>query len=281
MIMSIKKLMEIDSRYLYLVMLILVSIPIIQPLGLPVRPSAYAIKVYNFIESLPPESVVVIDAAQSAGYGAELQTQYVAILKHVLKKDVKLIIVSFSAEGPMLVDMAYEGGLISGKPVDPAKYGDVYGEDYVYLGYIPGEETAFVSFARDCWMTKVDASGTPLEELPIMQYCKTAEDWNVIISFTGGAHEQRIAQWYNAYLVPLIFGVPGVSAPRMYSYMASGQVYSMLSSLIGAAEYEILTNEIGLAAALMDVLNLGQLCVVAAVIIGNLGYILTRIRGGK
>lgn len=279
--MNVDKLFKLDPKYLYLVLAIVVSVPIIKPLGLPVQPGTYTMAVYDFISSLPEGSVFVIDAAQTAGYGPELETQYVAILKHLLSIDVKLIIVSFSAEGPMLVDMAFKGGTISGAPVDPADYGDVYGEDYVYLGYIPGGETAFYAFGIDCWMTQLDEYGTPLEDLPIMQYCKTANDWDGIIAFTGGNHEQRIAQWNSVYGVPLLFGVPGVSAPRMYSYIATGQVESMLVSLIGAAEYEMLTKEIGLASALMDVLNLGQLCIVFFIILGNIGYFIERSRGGK
>lgn len=279
--MNIDKLFKLDPKYLYLVLAIVVSVPIIKPLGLPVQPGTYTMAVYDFISSLPEGSVFVIDAAQTAGYGPELETQYVAILKHLLSIDVKLVIVSFSAEGPMLVDMAFKGGTISGSPVDPANYGDVYGEDYVYLGFIPGGETAFYTFASDCWLTQVDEYGTPLEDLPIMQYCKTAEDWDGIIAFAGGNHEQRIAQWNSVYGVPLLFGVPGVSAPRMYSYIATGQVESMLVSLIGAAEYEMLTKEIGLASALMDVLNLGQLCIVFFIILGNIGYFIERSRGGK
>jgi len=279
--MSFDKLFNLDQKYLYLVLAIAVSIPMITPLGLPVVPGTYTKNTYNFISSLPEGSVFVLDAAQTAGYGPELETQYVAILKHLLSLDVKLVIVSFSAEGPMLVDMGFTGGIISGAPVDPADYGDVYGEDYVYLGYIPGEETAFFAFGLDCWMTHVDEYGTPLEDLPIMQYCKSAEDWYAIMSFAGGAHEQRIAQWNSVYGVPLLFGVPGVSAPRMYSYIATGQVESMLVSLIGAAEYEMLSGKIGLASALMDVLNLGQITIVLFIILGNIGYFIERRRGGK
>jgi len=279
--MSFDKLFDLDQKYLYLVLAIMVSIPIIKPLGLPVVPGTYTKGTYDFISSLPEGSVFVLDAAQTAGYGAELQTQYVAILRHLLSLDVKLVIVSFAAEGPMLVDMGFAGGTISGTPVDPAFYGDVYGEDYVYLGFIPGGETAFFAFGLDCWMTKVDEYGTPLEDLPIMQYCKTGEDWYGIMSFAGGNHEQRIAQWNSVYGVPLLFGVPGVSAPRMYSYIATGQVESMLVSLIGAAEYEMLSGKVGLASSLMDVLSLGQITIVFFIILGNIGYYIERRRGVK
>ena len=279
--MSLRKLMDVDSRYLYLVMLVLVSLPVLKPLGLPMLPSPLSTKAYQFIESLPAGSVVILDGDMTAGYGTELQTQFVAVLRHVLSRPLRTVIACFGSEGPLLVDMAFKGGVISGTPVDPKKYGAVYGKDYVFLGYIPGGETGMLAFARDSWTTKVDAYGTPLAQLPIMEYCKSAKDWKLAVSFTGGNHEQRIAQWNSAYGVSIIFGVPGVSAPRMYAFMASGQVYSMLSSLGGAAEYELLTREIGLAAALMDVLNLGQLMVVVCVVVSNIAYLIVRSRGEK
>jgi len=279
--MTLRKIERLDPRYLFLILLVVASIPMIIPLGLPMKAGALTEKAYLIIESLPPESVVVIDACMSAGYGPELQTQFVALLRHLLSRPLKVVIVSFGTEGPMLFDMALKGGLISGPKVDLEKYGKVYGVDWVYLGYIPGGETAFASFARDSWMTKVDDENTPLDELPIMQYCKNIDDWSLSITVTGGSFEQYIAQWSAAYGTTLIMGVPGVSAPRLFPYVATGQLAAMLVSLRGAGEYELLIKQPGLGAQLMDILNLTQLLIVLSVIIGNILYFAGRLGGQK
>jgi hypothetical protein len=279
--MSLKKISGLDARYLYLILLILSSIPILMPLGLPLAPSALTRSAYDFIENLPPGSVVILDAQHSTGYGPELGTQFAALMKHLLSRPLKVVIVALGAEGPMLVDMTFKGSTLSGSPINPDAYGKVYGEDYIFVGYIAGGETAIAAFARNSWITEVDGEQKkPLSEFPIMEYCKTVDDWSLAISVSGGNFEQMVAQWYSAYGTPIIFGAPGVSAPRLYPYIGAGQVVAMLVSLTGAAEYELLIRKPGLAASLMDVLNLAQLLIVASIVIGNIIYFATR-QGGR
>ena len=68
----------------------------------------------------------------------ELFPMSVASMKHILEKDVKFVEVTFWIEGPLVFDT------LLGQ-VDPADYGKVYGEDWIRLGYVPGQETAMGS----------------------------------------------------------------------------------------------------------------------------------------
>jgi len=272
---------RIDVRYLFLALLIVSAIPIMSPMGLPMVVSPLTKKSFNFIEGLPAGSVVILDAQHSTGYGPELGTQYAAVFKHLLARPLKVVLVAFGAEGPQLYAMTLEGSTISGPPIDPNRYGKKYGTDYVWLGYIPGTVTAFAAFASNSWLTKTDAAGTALEQLPIMQNCKTVKDWALVVSVSGGQFEQMIAQWYSAYKTPIIFGAPGVSAPRLYSYIDAGQLTGMLVSIGGAAEYELLLKGPALAVSLMDVLNLAQILVVVAMIAGNAIHFIGRSKEKK
>jgi len=280
--MSLKKFIELDSRYIFLILLILSSIPVLHPLGLPLRPSALTLSAYEIIEELPQGSVVILDAQHSAGYGPELGTQFAALLRHLLSRPLRTVIVAFSAEGPLLFDMTLKGSTLSGGAVNPEEYGAIYGEDYIFLGYLPGGETAIAGFAGDSWLTAVDGiQGKPLSEFPIMEHCKSAKDWSLAVSVSGGNFDQMVGQWYSAYGTSIIFGAPGVSAPRIYPYISAGQVDAMLVSLTGAAEYELLIHRPGLGVGLMDVLNLSQLLIVVFVILGNIAYFAMRQGGVK
>lgn len=279
--MNLSKLGDLPPKYLYLILLFLTSIPILQPIGLPVIPSSTSLAAYQAIENLPPDSVVIFDWSATAGYGPELETQCVVLLRHLLSRPLKVVILSFAAEGPMLYDMALEGSSISGRPVNPEEYGAVYGEDYVWLGFISGGESAMVSFARDPWMTHEDAYGTPLEDIPMMEYCKEVSDWDLTISVAGANFEELIAQWNSAYGVQIIMGGPGVSCPRLFPYYASKQIVSILSSITAAAEYEVLIDEFGVGRELMDVLSIAQMLIVLSIIIGNIAYLSKRLEGEK
>jgi len=277
----IEKLDKLPSQYLWVILLCVSSIAILRPIGLPVVPSSLTRDGYNFIEDLPPDSVVVLDWSATSGYGPELETQCVAVFRHLLSRPLKVIIVSFASEGPLLYDMALEGSKLSGVAVKPEEdYGKIYGEDYVFLGYIPGNEVAFVAFAEDSWMTEKDEYGKPLEELPIMQYCKTVEDWSLAVTLRGSFFEEMIGLWNSAYGLPIIMGGPGVSCPRLFPFYAAGQLVSIIVSVVGSSHYETLIGEPGLGCQLMDGLSLAQLLIVASIIVGNIAGYYKR-RGGK
>lgn len=277
----IKKISVLDRRYLFILLLILSTIPILQPLGFPVPLSELTKKGYNFVQALPAGSVVIVDLQGGQTYGAELGSMYADILKHTFSRNLKVVIVGFEANAPLIYDMILKGSTITGTPINPSSYGKVYGTDYVFLGFIAGGETGFAAFARDSWVTQTDNWGTPLSNLPIMQYCKTVHDWSLMISISAGSYEAMIAQYYSAYQVPLIFGAPGVSASRLYPYVGAGQIVSILNSLRGSAEYELLTGQPGLAVSLMDMMSVSQLLIIACILIGNITYFISRGEGGK
>ena len=281
--MKFSQIGELPVEYIYALLFIVATIPILMPLGLPVVPSSITEEAYQAIEDLPDNSVVVFDWSASAGYGPELETQCVAIFRHLLSRPLKIIIIStMSSDGPMMYDLALTGSSVSGRAVDPlGEYGKIYGEDYVYLGYIPGREAAMAAIARDTWMTTTDDAGTPLEEIPIMEFCRTWEDWDLTIFIAGSAFEEIIGQWNSAYGLPIIIGGPGVSCPRIFPYYAADQVKAVLISIRASAEYEVLIGEFGLGRGLMDVLNLAQLICVVSIVVCNLAYWIPRLSGEK
>lgn len=78
------------------------------------------------------------------------------------------------------------------------------------------------------------------------------------------------------YGTPVASGVTAVSAPKYYAFVGSGQMTGLLGGMKGAAEYEILVEERGLAEKGMGMQSLVHLVIILMVILGNLAFFLGR-----
>ncbi|GAG68445.1 unnamed protein product, partial [marine sediment metagenome] len=109
----------------------------------------------------------------------------------------------------------------------------------------------------------------------------SAEDIDLIISFETGTPGtgEWLRQWNTPYGVPQITGCIGVSVPGMIPYINSGQLSAMMPGLTVSAEYEVLTNNPGLAVAGVDAVSTSHLMVIMLVILGNITYFMTKEEG--
>jgi hypothetical protein len=209
----------------------------------------------------------------------ELFPMSIATFRHLLTKDVKIIVVTFWAAGALVFDQVLT-------QVNPQDYNKVYGTDWIDLGYIPGTETAMASFSRD----PVGTASTdflqhqPTASYPIMQNIKSAADFSLIISIetgTPGAGEW-LRQAQAPYGTPLIVGCVGVSAPGMMPFVQSGQISALLPGLTASAEYEKLLGKPGLAIAGVDAVSTSHLLIVLLIVLANIAYFASRgSKGGK
>jgi hypothetical protein len=62
--------------------------------------------------------------------------------------------------------------------------------------------------------------------------------------------------------------------------MNSGQMIGLMSGLRGAAEYEMLLQQPSKGVAAMDALSASHLVMILFIIIGNIGYFVTKSRQG-
>ncbi|MEM3166339.1 MAG: hypothetical protein QXM67_04445, partial [Candidatus Methanomethylicia archaeon] len=152
--------------------------------------------------------------------------------------------------------------------------------DWIFLGYVPGGETAMAALGRDFWSTlPLDyIYKKPVSEYPIMQKLRSAADVTLLVSFETGTPgaDEWVRQWYVPYKVPMIVGCIGVMAPTIVPYVSGGQVKGMLPGLRAAAEYELIIGRKGLGVASADALSTSHMVVIIFVIIGNISYIARR-----
>lgn len=287
--MSISKVADFDRRYIYVLLFLLVSIPILSPLNLPIPISSHTEGVWDATTTLPAGSIVVSSFDFGPSTIPENRPQAKAHLFLCRELGLKVIALAFWA---------------SGGPIGDDVLSEVYGEDYesnatlygtevIYLGYVPGAEVGMQTFGDDPLAAKgTDHYGTSVSELPLMLEIGNAADIDLWAEWTSGTPgEQQVIQFVQGRhggpsAVPLVVGSTAVSVPGMMPFYAAGQIIGILNGLAGAGEFEYLVNgdypdypyEQGPG---LDAQSVAHILVILFVVIGNVGWAISKYGGGK
>jgi hypothetical protein len=123
-----------------------------------------------------------------------------------------------------------------------------------------------------------DVRGTKLAALPLTRRVTAAKD--IALVFTLSAGDPGIPAWVQIangrYGTKLAGGATAVQTPQFLPYVQAGQMVGILGGLKGAAEYEALVGEKGLATAGMDAQSLAHLVIILFILLGNITYLLER-----
>jgi len=258
---------------------IFMAIPLIHPLGLPIVVSESTKDFYNAIDQLKPGDVVLFDIGFGSGGYPTLGPAAIAVLRHCFSKHLKVVIMATAQEGTVIYP------LIMDKVKPEEVYGAKYGEDYVFLGYIAGVQTAMAAVLGDLHSAApVDYFGKSIDTLPMMANIRGADDIDVVAYLTtaGEIAEGWVYQSYSRYKKVTCGGWLSMMTPSLKPYYDAGALTGMMDGIRGAAEYEYLIDQPGDALKTTDILNLTQTWVLILVILGNIAYFVTRGKeGGK
>ncbi len=235
------RLLHLDVRFLYVILVVSIMLPLYKPLGLPLRVGDPARMAYEFVDSLPAGSTAIICADVAPASEAENWPQTLAIAKHLMANSHKIIIVTLVPEGVMYGDRLV-------KQVAP-DYGYVYGSDIVLMPYRAGQETAVQALGEDLrGMYDTDYYNTPIEDLPLMDGISGIQDIDLCAAFTSGdAGWWFIRQIEAKFGTPTIVGTVGPGIVGHLVFLSSGQLKGLLGGMAGAAEYEYLAKTPGKA----------------------------------
>lgn len=267
-----KNLRQIDRRIIYVILLIALGFPIVNPIGAPFAVAKNSQIFYDRVEALQPGDVVVLSFDYAPTSKDELNPGALAVMRHLLeqKKGIKLIMLGFWVSGPMFADINFEELQAQGIGTDW-----VYGEDYASLGYIAGAENAISAFANNVTDAfRVDRRGNRTEDLPILDGIEDASDIDLIIDFGSGTPgtPEFIRQVVDPYGTEFMTIMVSVSVAGAMPYYNSGQLVAYLNGLRGAGEYEALYGFPGAGTAAMDSYSFGHLAIILFVLIGNIAY---------
>jgi hypothetical protein len=196
-----------------------------------------------------------------------------ALLQHVLNKPFKVIIVTFVPEGTANWDVYFEPWLRKGD--------NVYGEDYVFLGFVAGTETGMRAFSQNMRsVINTDYYGTPIDDLPIMEGINHANQADVVI--TGGAFycEEVVMQVQPIANTPIIIQCSAGGATGGMGFYPQTAI-GILTGIRGGAEYEALVGRLGLATSTLDGIQVGMITMLIFIVLGNIIYLGTKKNGGE
>ena len=262
-----------DPRLIYLLLGLVITVPILTHSVLPVPVSATTQAVYDFIEKLPANSLVVLSFDYSTSVVPELHPQAIVVTQHLFTRPLKVLFVAQYTDGPALAD-AVLGAIDKGNKT--------YGVDYATLGYIPNTATLLGMTTDIHQFLPLDTRGNPTDTLPIIKEFPAAKQAALVITFAAGEPglSAYLQYWQARFNIPVAVGSTASSAPGYLPFYNSGQLVGILISMRAAAEYEILIHRMGISGATsaMVAQSTSHLLIVAMVVVGNVAYFVGRGR---
>ena len=277
----LEKMMNIDRRWIYLLVGICVLVPLIRPVGLPTSITPYTRALFDYVDKIPADGpAVLISFDFDPSTSPELQPMAQSILRHCFAKDINVMCLGLMPTYIGMIDIA----LSSVKD----EYGAVSGEDFVFLPYVPGVTAVMLSMGESIKNTFIrDYYGVLIDSLPMMQHIRNYDDIAIVVSISGSAMPQSWAVLVGTtYHVRVGVGTTAVSAAEYYSWLQTGQFVGMLGGLKGAAEYENLIESKGytiegfrkVATKGMDAQSFVHILMIVLIIIGNIAFFSLRKR---
>ena len=164
------------------------------------------------------------------------------------------------------------------------EYDLVKNEDYVLLGFRPGNEAIVKGLESDLRKVfTVDAEQTPIDDIPMMEGINSLNDFQFI--FTGSAGYPGTFEWVqyggDPTGVTLSSGTTSIQVNEVMPYVKNEQLKGILAGMPGAAEYEALIGIRGIATNGMAAQSYGHIVIVLFIILGNLAYFITQRRERK
>ena len=268
---------KVDRRWIFLVIGLAVLLPLFFPLGLPIRATNATQRVYDAVDDLEPNSKVLVSFEYGPSTKPEIHPMAIAILRHLFTNNQKVYVTCLWPDGQFMAEDALT-------EIAEEEYGLTYGEDYVLLGFRPGNEAVvkgLVSNIRKLYTT--DARGTLVDQIPMMANVNKVKDFDFIFSASAGY--PGTIEWVQYAAdptgVPMSTGTTSIQVNDVMPYVQSGQVKGILAGMPGAAEYEALIGSPGIGTSGMDAQSIAHLVIVIFIVFGNITYFIETRRAKK
>ena len=277
LINTILKLGKVDRRWIFLIIAIVVLIPLMYPLSLPIRPGKDSQQVFDAVKELPNGSKILLSCEYSPSTKPEIHPMVVSFLRQCFKNDHKIYITCLWPDGQFMAEEALS-------EVAEKEFDLEYGEDYVLLGFRPGNEAVVKGIVSDLRkLYTIDSRGTKVTEIPMMDGINNFEDFDFLFSASAGY--PGTIEWVQYAVdptnVPMSTGTTSIQVNEVMPYVQAGQVQGILAGMPGAAEYEKLIDHPGIGTSGMDAQSVAHLVIVLFIILGNIGYFIERYREKK
>ena len=278
---------NLDRRWIFLGMGLSIAVPMLLGLQFPEEPSLMVDDVFTAVDKLPEGSNILMAYDYDPASKGELEPMAAAFTRHCGRKKHKLYFITlWPAAVPMLKQNI---------DILESEFGDdyTYGENYVNLGFRPGNEGAIKVIVSDLSeLYTNDVNGDSLTEIPMTKNIKNIQQMDLIINVSAGTPGAKEWVQYAAtpFKIKMVAGVTGVGAPPLYPYIPA-QLSGLLGAIKAGAEYEQ-----ALLAAYPDLKDnpksqealrrmgpqlIAHIYIVALILLGNVIFFTGRRRGAS
>ena len=269
----LRKIRNLDRRIIFLFLGLAVIIPTLLKPQLPISVSAPTQNVYDYIEALPPGATVMITFDYGPSSMPEPTAIAEAVLRHCFTKGVNVI-------GMTLIPTGVPLAVSTLKEIATEKSA-VEGEDYVFLGFRPGNVLVILGMGVNIAnIFGTDYMGKPLAEIPLMRNVSNYNDIDLILALaSGNTVEDWIIYGKTKYDLKIAAGTTAVITTQLYPYLQTGQLLGLLNGYVGAAEYETLTGERAKGSMGVSIAFTVHLLIIVLVVMGNIIDFIQQRRG--
>jgi len=269
---------SLDRRYVYILVAFAVVIPIVLKAIAPVNISTEVRGVYDYIDSLPEGSSVMIVLDYDPASEAELYPMTLALYRHCFDKGHKVLSFTLWPNGAALIERAFDAMKLEYGPEEGYPDGVRSGREYVNFGYQVGGALVIIAAGQDIRTAfSTDYRGNSTANMPILAGLDSLADMDYVVDLAAGSTiDWWVIYGVQRYHFTLGAGCTAVSATQYYPYLNTGQINGLVGGLKGAAEYEQLGGHPDRALAGMTAQSSVHALIVCLVIIANIFYFLTR-----
>jgi hypothetical protein len=264
---SEKQPFQFDRRFIYLILLIGVIVPLLVALGFPSEVSDLPRQVYKLVQDTPEQAVVMISFDYDPSTNTELQPMAKAMIQQAWKRNQKIIAIALWPQGVQMAEQAFDEVI---KRFPEKKYGS----DFVNLGFKTGGMVTIQSMGRNfAEVFPQDLKGTPYAQIEMLKGVKNFKQIGYVASLSAGdpGLKQYIMAAHDMYGVKVTGGTTAVSTPGFLPYVNDQhQLIGLLGGLKGAAEYEFLVGVKGTATKGMDAQSVAHVLIIAFIVMGNI-----------
>ena len=265
--------MQLETRHwIFAGLFVLIGLAMASGIRLPAPISDNTRQMHDYIESLPPGSVLLVSFDHEASSLPEIQPIALALLRHCFERDIHVLGLALMAEGTSI------GYNLTNKAA--SEYDREYGADYAFLGFRPQYIAAILSMGESFKATfPEDYLGRPTNTIPLLDDVDNYTGVIGVLSIADGSYTTHWIEYGGRYNLNVLAGVASAMVTTYDPYLASGQMRAMVSGLRGAAEYESLIDREGGGARGMLAQSSAHLYVILLIVLGNISYFLKKRKG--
>jgi hypothetical protein len=246
------------------------------------EPAPAVADLYQVIETLNSNAPVLVAFDYDPTTSGEMDVLAQTLVGHLMDRGAEVVVVSLLPAGPATAQT-----VLDTLAAERLAYADAYGQQYVNLGYLPGQATGvrLLSLSVEAALPR-DFYGTPLADLTVTEDLDTIQDFDLIVELAATQDTLRwwIEQASTPFSIQLVTGVSASVDPlaRPYYETESKQLMGMVAGVLGAATYETLhsgQSPEDETAVRLESLWAGQSVLILLLLVGNGVYLLRRGTG--